>query len=898
MSNSNLKGLCCTVLLAKYEGQAKDLGEPFYQTLEGHTLDALKVYRHLLKQRALGYFCDKWGLEPEVFCRNAFLVVALHDAGKGIKKFQERIRQGKHSTAWPHAFFGLPIIISVFKQAGLAYVMQDTYPDVPVIESLCLVAHHSQLHSEMYQELQVDVVAPYSEEIWGFLPRISSYYHELGFDSCFSLDTAALTEAADSLAGFLRRPLPAGNILDLLGRLRQLSDQTPPLVGSGEDRLRLKAIYSCMLSLLKFSDHWSSACFSERAKEGLIPEEKCGRSDEGRWVAGSVLDDVELGQIPPLDLAQIMEGQDPHPYQEMAFQCSQPGLIINAPCGRGKTKSALLWFLSLRQGQRVGPAAEARTARNGLADIAGPDRLIMAMPTQVTSNAMRSTLAKILGSENVGVYHGRSLLELKETHQLFARPAEAKVLSVGEETMEQAVSEEGLSHDMLKHQNFLSSVYARPVVVTTVDHLLYSFLHGFPQADYALGNLQTAAIVFDEVHYYDRTMLSHLRELFRVLRILRIPHLLMSGTLSPVLLGECGVQDYPVIADREGSQFRPFGIAKRDEPLVREPSRSGPSEDRANGMEEPSTAQAPSLEANQRVVEEVVYNYRSGLTQFIILNTVRKAQVFYQALADELPTEDCVLLHSRFTYLDRRQRENYVLDRLAKRPHSPLVLVSTQVIEVSLDISCDRMYTELAPIDALGQRGGRLHRGGREPDPYQLIVFKPENLLPYKKVEDVVQRTWDLLPGGDGAEAAVSYGEVQELCQQAYENFRLSPSNFVELLRRSTLFGLRAEDVRWSEEEGKVFCPRDINPTVEVIPDDLFQAMGEEALAAEYLVSVPVWWLVHSRKENLDLFYPYQRQGSKSKYYFLVCKVKYDQKIGFHESEINKAAGASGVIMD
>lgn len=890
MNDSSLKGLCYTVLLAKYEGQGKGLDEPIYQSLEGHTLDALKVYRHLLEQRAISYFCDKWALDPGILCRNAFLVIALHDVGKGIGKFQERIRQGKHSTAWPHAFFGLPIIVSVFKQAGLTHVMQDVYPEVPVVESLCLVAHHSQLHSEIYQELQSDLVAPYSEEIWGFLPQVSRYYQDLGFDRWFHLDAKVLPEVADSVAGFLRRPLPAGNILSLLGRLRQLSDQAPPAVGSGEGRLRLKAVYSFMLSLLKFSDHWSSAYFSGRASEGLISEEQCSRDDDRRLVAGSILGELELSSLPHLDLAQVMTGESPYPYQEMAARSSHRWLVINAPCGRGKTKSALLWFLSQRQKREEGQGAEA----NGNS-VEGPDRLIMAMPTQVTSNAMRSTLAQIFGSENVGVYHGRSLLELKEAHKLLADQARREVLLEGGESFDQAVPEEGLSQDMLKHENFLSSVYAKPVIVTTVDHLLYSFLHGFPQADYALGNLQTAAIVFDEVHYYDRTMLSHLRELFRVLRAMQIPHLLMSGTLSPVLLGECGVQDYPVIADADGSKFHPFKITKREEPLVREGTSLSQSAAEADAEGETEDKVPLVLEANPKIVTEVVENYYAGMTQFIILNTVRKAQVFYQALVNQVPPNDCILLHSRFTYFDRRQKERYVLKRLRDPERRPLILVSTQVIEVSLDISCDRMYTELAPIDALGQRGGRLHRGGREPDSYQLVICRPENLLPYKQVEDIVLRTWELLPGGGGGEAAVSYGEIQELCQQAYETLRLPPSNFAELLRRSTLFGLRAEDVRWSEEEGKVFRPRDTNPTVDVIPDSLFQAMGEEALAAEYLVSVPVWWLINSRNRNLDLFYPYQRQGSKSQYYFLVCKVRYDRDVGFHELEMDKPAG---VIID
>jgi CRISPR/Cas system-associated endonuclease/helicase Cas3 len=45
------------------------------------------------------------------------------------------------------------------------------------------------------------------------------------------------------------------------------------------------------------------------------------------------------------------------------------------------------------------------------------------------------------------------------------------------------------------------------------------------------------------------------------------------------------------------------------------------------------------------------------------------------------------------------------------------ILVATQICELSLDISADMQLTDLAPIDALSQRGGRLHRNGTVPRP-------------------------------------------------------------------------------------------------------------------------------------------------------------------------------------
>jgi len=85
----------------------------------------------------------------------------------------------------------------------------------------------------------------------------------------------------------------------------------------------------------------------------------------------------------------------------------------------------------------------------------------------------------------------------------------------------------------------------------------------------------------------------------------------------------------------------------------------------------------------------------------IICNTVRKAQDLYFSLKEFSP----VLLHSRFTRVDRNKKEGEIL-----REDFTGILIATQVVEVSLDIDFDVLLTELAPIDVLIQRMGRVYR--------------------------------------------------------------------------------------------------------------------------------------------------------------------------------------------
>ncbi len=76
---------------------------------------------------------------------------------------------------------------------------------------------------------------------------------------------------------------------------------------------------------------------------------------------------------------------------------------------------------------------------------------------------------------------------------------------------------------MTFHQKYLKVMFFfKPITVTTIDHIIYSFVHGFNQSDFALGNLQSAVLIFDEVHYYETKTLNHLYSLFNILKMMNI----------------------------------------------------------------------------------------------------------------------------------------------------------------------------------------------------------------------------------------------------------------------------------------------------------------------------------------------------------------------------------------
>ncbi len=102
-----------------------------------------------------------------------------------------------------------------------------------------------------------------------------------------------------------------------------------------------------------------------------------------------------------------------------------------------------------------------------------------------------------------------------------------------------------------------------------------------------------------------------------------------------------------------------------------------------------------------------------------IRNSVDDAIRIYRQLqlSKVVATENLLLFHSRFAFHDRQRIESQTLNLFGKQSgaqRAGKVIIATQVIEQSLDIDCDEMISDLAPVDLLIQRAGRLQRHIRD----------------------------------------------------------------------------------------------------------------------------------------------------------------------------------------
>lgn len=421
-------------------------------------------------------------------------------------------------------------------------------------------------------------------------------------------------------------------------------------------------------------------------------------------------------------------------------------LLVEAPMGEGKTELAFLAHLRLQAANR----------HRGL---------YVALPTQATGNALFKRALTFLRE-----FSGDATLDMQLVHGGASLDKDVQHLrDVNHSAAESVTASAWFSQ---RRRPLLS-----PYGVGTIDQALFATLnvkHHFVRL-WGLGN---RVVVLDEVHAYDTYTTGLIEALIRWLKALGSSVILMSATLPRATrdalcrawqLPSADIPELPyprlLLADSRGVHGATF--ASRALPPIR-----------LQSVDE-------SVEGLAQRAQELVEQGGCGA---VIVNTVDRAQKLYAMLKPRLEQEAKLLLfHARYPADDRSGREQKVLACFGKtgaRPEKAL-LIATQVAEQSLDIDFDFMLTDLAPVDLLLQRAGRLHRHDRERPAAHVearlfVAGLQSNDLPdLKKLgwdmygEYIMGRTWAFL-----RQEPVLHlpGDIDRLVQAVYGSFELPAS--------------------------------------------------------------------------------------------------------------------------
>ena len=105
---------------------------------------------------------------------------------------------------------------------------------------------------------------------------------------------------------------------------------------------------------------------------------------------------------------------------------------------------------------------------------------------------------------------------------------------------------------------------------------------------------------------------------------------------------------------------------------------------------------------------ENIINKASGSKVLVILNKIDKANELYLKIKEK-NIENVNVLHSRFIKNDRSNKENSIIN-FSKEREKTGIWITTQIVEASLDIDFDYLFTEMSTLDSLFQRCGRCYR--------------------------------------------------------------------------------------------------------------------------------------------------------------------------------------------
>lgn len=534
-------------------------------------------------------------------------------------------------------------------------------------------------------------------------------------------------------------------------------------IGSNEDYFHFGSVGDCSDPAKWFNQSRENA---EKALDGIGWEKRIPLSDKFQSFA-----DVFPKCSPPRSLQQAVA--------KVVGEVSAPCvLLIEAPMGEGKTEAAFYAHLELQR----------RFGHRGM---------YMALPTKATGNAMFNRVLSFLRS-----FTGNRTIDLQLLHGAAQLNDTFQKVRLGQIHADGDGGSVRAGEWFTSKKRALLSEYG----VGTIDQALLTILpvrHYFVR----LWGLANRVVIFDEIHAYDAYTGTLLFHLIRWLRALGSSVVLLSATLTPDfrrrLADALGTKlpkkeaVYPrltVFTNVECKQIEFASAYSRQQTLLVEPLDS-------------------ILTAIQSCITEKLPVY--GFVG-VIVNTVQRAQELYNLFVDgEVIEADGIIIgkrlrdgteinlfHARYPAQERQKREDAVLaiygknegeNGKLKERTGRHILIATQVAEQSLDLDFDLLVTDLAPIDLVLQRAGRLWRHQRQRRPTENPILYIAGLagasagsfgspLWWNKVyakEDVLIRTWEALKIH---KQIVLPDEIDILVKEVYEGIAIPTDD--EILER------------------------------------------------------------------------------------------------------------------
>ena len=363
--------------------------------------------------------------------------------------------------------------------------------------------------------------------------------------------------------------------------------------------------------------------------------------------------------------------------------------IIEEITGAGKTEAALMLAHRLMSG--------------GYAD-----GLYFGLPTMATANAMHERVEQVYLKLFIEASNPALILAHSASRQYLALENSADESIDGDDSENVQADAKAWLYDNRK------KALLADIGVGTIDQALLAILPARHQSLRLLG-LHRKVLIVDEVHAYDSYMNKLLCTLLKFHAAQGGSIILLSATL-PVYVRK---QFLATFCAGKGVACDSGAVLSVGYPLVTGITGIDFSE---NAVESPielyRKVKIDLACLEDDVIAKIKAAVKIGKNICWVRNTVFDAQAAYEVVGKHLNPDKIILFHAKYTLGDRLMIENQIIKLFGKNSNaatrSGKVVIATQVVEQSLDIDFDCMITDLAPMDLIIQRAGRLCRHARD----------------------------------------------------------------------------------------------------------------------------------------------------------------------------------------
>jgi len=408
--------------------------------------------------------------------------------------------------------------------------------------------------------------------------------------------------------------------------------------------------------------------------------------------------------------------------QKFCKENSDKNIIAIADTGMGKTEGGFLW--------------------------GGNNKIFFVLPLRTAINAMYKRVKlfvpknKIL-EERVGLLHSNSLeYYLNNKKELVIDDKDEKEM------------------DILEY-NKRGKHLSLPVTICTPDQI-FNFILKYKGYESKLATLSYSKIILDEMQMYDASLLAAV--IFGITKIIEMGGkiAIVTATFPPII--EYFLNKYSMKSNKKAIKDLDKPEEVVDEPIFIKKKFTNNEKIRHNIV----------LIDNEIKTEQILWQFRKNRKEnkksnkiLVICNTIKKAQEIYLKLKEENDLKDKInMLHSNFIREDRESKEKDILDFGKTEFDGEGIWISTSLVEASLDIDFDYLFTELQDLNSLFQRFGRCNRKGKK-------SVDEANCFIYLKIEDKYLK-----------EKGSKYGFIDK---DIYENSKKGLENYCKVISKDKI---------------------------------------------------------------------------------------------------------------